>query len=59
MRIFTFSAIVTIVLGLGTAGAFLAYPEAAAKPMILVIEFALMPSLAFTRVASRPPAAPS
>lgn len=36
------------VLGIVTAGAFLAYPEAAAKPMILVIEFALMPSLAFT-----------
>jgi hypothetical protein len=27
------------------AGAFLAYPEGFAKPLILVIEFALMPSL--------------
>ena len=28
-----------------TAGAFLAYPEGFAKPLILVIEFALMPTL--------------
>ena len=27
------------------AGAFLAYPEGFAKPLILVIEFALMPTL--------------
>jgi hypothetical protein len=31
-----------------TAGAFLAYPEGWAKPLILVVEFALMPSLALT-----------
>jgi len=36
------------VAGALTAGAFLAYPEGWAKPMILVIEFALMPSLALT-----------
>lgn len=36
------------VLGVLIADAFLAYPEAIAKPLILVIEFALMPSLAFT-----------
>jgi multisubunit Na+/H+ antiporter MnhB subunit len=34
--------------GVATAGAFLAYPEGYAKPLILVIEFALMPSLALT-----------
>jgi multisubunit Na+/H+ antiporter MnhB subunit len=34
--------------GVPAAGAFLAYPEGWAKPMILVIEFALMPSLALT-----------
>jgi multisubunit Na+/H+ antiporter MnhB subunit len=32
--------------GAVTAGAFLAYPEGLAKPLILVIEFALMPTLA-------------
>ena len=32
-------------LGHLTAGAFLAYPEGLAKPLILVIEFALMPTL--------------
>jgi multisubunit Na+/H+ antiporter MnhB subunit len=36
------------VTGALLAGAFLAYPEGWAKPMILVIEFALMPSLALT-----------
>ena len=36
------------VAGVPLAGAFLAYPEGWAKPMILVIEFALMPSLALT-----------
>ena len=33
------------VLGAVTAGAFLAYPHGFAKPLILVIEFALMPTL--------------
>ena len=32
-------------LGVLTAGAFLAYPEGIAKPLILAIEFALMPTL--------------
>jgi multisubunit Na+/H+ antiporter MnhB subunit len=36
------------VAGVALAGAFLGYPEGWAKPMILVIEFALMPSLALT-----------
>ena len=36
------------VIGVYTAGAFLGYREGWAKPLILVIEFALMPSLAFT-----------
>ncbi len=36
------------VFGAVRAGAFLAYPEGWAKPLILVIEFALMPSLALT-----------
>lgn len=36
------------IVGVYAAGAFLAYPEAIAKPLILVIEFALMPSLALT-----------
>ena len=36
------------VVGVYTAGAFLGYPDGWAKPLILVIEFALMPSLAFT-----------
>ena len=36
------------VAGTLTAGAFLGYPEGWAKPLILVIEFALMPSLALT-----------
>jgi len=36
------------VVGAWTAGAFLAYPDGLAKPLILVIEFALMPSLALT-----------
>ncbi len=36
------------VVGAFTAGAFLAWPQAWAKPMILVIEIALMPSLALT-----------
>jgi multisubunit Na+/H+ antiporter MnhB subunit len=35
-------------IGAALAGAFLAYPEGWAKPLILVIEFALMPSLALT-----------
>ena len=35
-------------VGVATAGAFLAYPDGWAKPLILVIEFALMPSLALT-----------
>ena len=35
-------------IGVGVAGAFLAYPEAWAKPMIIVIEAALLPSLAVT-----------
>ena len=35
-------------LGIWTAGAFLAYPPAWAKPLILAIEAALMPSLAVT-----------
>jgi multisubunit Na+/H+ antiporter MnhB subunit len=34
--------------GIATAGAFLAYPEGYAKPLILAIEWALMPSLALT-----------
>jgi multisubunit Na+/H+ antiporter MnhB subunit len=34
--------------GVAAAGAFLAYPDGWAKPLILVIEFALMPSLALT-----------
>ena len=34
------------VLGLWTAGAFLGYPEGWAKPLILVIEVALLPTLA-------------
>lgn len=34
--------------GVGAAGAFLGYPEGHAKPWILVIEFALLPSLALT-----------
>ena len=33
------------VIGMLTAGAFLAYPPGIAKPLILVIEFALMPTL--------------
>lgn len=33
------------VLGLGSAGAFLAYPEGWAKPLIVVIEVALLPTL--------------
>ena len=36
------------VAGVLLVGTFLAYPEGWAKPMILVIEFALMPSLALT-----------
>jgi len=36
------------VVGAFTAGAFLAWPDGWAKPMILVIEIALMPSLALT-----------
>ncbi len=36
------------VAGAWTAGAFLGYPDGRAKPLILVIEFALMPSLALT-----------
>lgn len=34
--------------GVGTAGAFLGYPEGFGKPLIVVIELALMPSLAVT-----------
>jgi hypothetical protein len=33
------------VVGAAAAGAFLAYPEGLAKPLILAIEFALMPTL--------------
>jgi hypothetical protein len=33
------------VVGVVWAGAFLAYPEGLAKPLILVVEFALMPTL--------------
>jgi len=33
------------VVGMATAGAFLAYPPGVAKPLILVVEFALMPTL--------------
>jgi len=40
--------IATGIAGVFTAGAFLAYPEGWSKPLILVIEFALMPSLALT-----------
>ena len=36
------------VIGVYSAGAFLGYREGWAKPLILVVEFALMPSLAFT-----------
>jgi multisubunit Na+/H+ antiporter MnhB subunit len=36
------------IVGALTAGAFLAYPAGFAKPLILVIEIALMPSLALT-----------
>jgi hypothetical protein len=35
-------------LGVAIAGSFLAYPEAIAKPLIIVIELALLPSLAVT-----------
>jgi multisubunit Na+/H+ antiporter MnhB subunit len=35
-------------VGVATAGAFLAYPDGWGKPLILVVEFALMPSLALT-----------
>ncbi len=35
-------------VGILTAGAFLAYPKGYAKPLILAIEWALMPSLALT-----------
>jgi multisubunit Na+/H+ antiporter MnhB subunit len=35
-------------VGTATAGAFLAYPDGYAKPLILAIEWALMPSLALT-----------
>jgi multisubunit Na+/H+ antiporter MnhB subunit len=35
-------------VGAGAAGAFLAYPDGLAKPLIIVIEVALMPSLALT-----------
>ncbi len=35
-------------LGSGIAGAFLGYPEALAKPLIVVVEAALLPSLAVT-----------
>jgi multisubunit Na+/H+ antiporter MnhB subunit len=40
--------IAIVCAGVATAGAFLAYPDGWAKPLILVIEFALMPSLALT-----------
>jgi hypothetical protein len=33
-------------VGAATAGAFLAYPDGLAKPLIIVIELALMPTLA-------------
>lgn len=36
------------VAGIVTAGAFLAYPEGLAKPLIVLIEWALFPSLALT-----------
>ena len=39
------------VVGAVHAGAFLAYPEGFAKPLILVIEFALMPTLTLILVA--------
>ncbi len=35
-------------VGAVSAGAFLAYPDGFAKPLIIVIEVALMPSLALT-----------
>lgn len=35
-------------IGAGIAGAFLGYPEALAKPLIVVVEAALLPSLAVT-----------
>ena len=35
-------------VGAAAAGAFLAYPDGFAKPLIIVIEVALMPSLALT-----------
>jgi hypothetical protein len=35
-------------LGAGVAGAFLGYPEGLAKPLIVVVEAALLPSLAVT-----------
>jgi multisubunit Na+/H+ antiporter MnhB subunit len=58
--------VVFIAIGLAgafTAGAFLAYPEGYAKPLILAIEWALMPSLALTLAlllagAPRRPATP-
>jgi multisubunit Na+/H+ antiporter MnhB subunit len=34
--------------GVATVGAFLAYPEGLAKPLIKVVEWALLPSLALT-----------
>jgi multisubunit Na+/H+ antiporter MnhB subunit len=36
-------------LGAGVAGAFLGYPEGLAKPLIVVVEAALLPSLAVTQ----------
>jgi multisubunit Na+/H+ antiporter MnhB subunit len=49
------------VAGLWTAGAFLGYPEGWAKPLILVIEVALMPTLVLVLalLMNGPPARPS
>ncbi|MCC6870027.1 MAG: DUF4040 domain-containing protein [Burkholderiales bacterium] len=48
------------IVGAVRAGAFLAYPEGWSKPLILVVEFALMPSLALTLalVMAGPPERP-
>jgi hypothetical protein len=49
------------VAGLWTAGAFLGYPEGWAKPLILVIEVALLPTLVLVLalLMNGPPARPS
>ena len=48
-------------LGLWAAGAFLGYPEGWAKPLILVIEIALLPTLVLVLalLLNGPPARPS